>query len=194
MISLIYYWNNTMRIIVLHGTDTQKSYERLTKFIDEAKKRQWQITDYSLQDIENQSLFDENKFYILKDYKLLDKKVVEKLKKYTGNLIVYTAGLHPAIHLKMLNPDKTEKFELPQLLWKFLDKMTTEGLHQLIKTNAPEYILAMIAWKLKQNYLKNPTPHSSLLISRLAEIDIKSKTSNASLPLLLDLFIAKHIQ
>lgn len=183
-----------MRIIVLHGNDTEKSYARLTKFINEARKRQWQVTDYSLQEVENQSLFDENKFYVLHDYKLLDKKIVEKLKKYTGNLIVYTAGLHPAIHLKMLNPDKTEKFELPQLLWKFLDKMTIEGLHELTKTNAPEYILAMIAWKLKKRYQTNPTPGVGQIIQELAEIDIKSKTTNASLPLLLDLFIAKHLQ
>lgn len=181
-----------MRIIVLHGDDTQKSYERLMVFINEAKKRSWKITEFSIEEIENQSLFGEECFYILKDYKLLDKKTIEKIKKYNGNLIVYTAGSHPAIHLKMLNSDKTEKFELPQLLWKFLDNMTVKGLHELTKTQAVEYVLAMMAWKFKQNYLKNPTPNSSLLISRLAQIDIKSKTGKADLLLSLDVFLLKN--
>ena len=89
-----------MQIIVLHGDDTIKSYERLTKFIVEAKKRQWQITDYSLQEVENQSLFDGNKFYVLHDYKLLDKKTIDRLKKFSGNLIIHTAGFHPVSSLK----------------------------------------------------------------------------------------------
>ena len=110
-----------MQIIILHGDDTIKSYERLTKFTAEAKKRGWKVTDFSMEEIENQSLFGEECFYILKDYKILTKKIIKRLGKYSGNLIVYTAGCHPAIHLKMLNPNKVEKFELPQLLWKFLE-------------------------------------------------------------------------
>ena len=72
--------------------------------------------------------------------------------------------------------------------------MTIEGLHELVKTNAPEYILAMMAWKFKQNYLKSPNAKSAKLISDLAEIDIKSKTSNVDLLMLLDLFIAKNLK
>lgn len=182
-----------MKIIVLHGDDTLRSYERLTKFINEAKKRGWKITDFSMHEIENQSLFGNECFYILKDYKLLDKKVLEKLKKYSGNLIVYTAGLHPALHLKMLNPDTTEKFELPQLLWKFLDNMTVDRLHELTKTQAPEYILAMMAWKFKQNYLKNPSEKNTKLISELAQIDVNSKTGKVDLLLSLDLLLTKRL-
>lgn len=182
-----------MKLIVLHGNDTQKSYERLTVFTNEAKKRGWKITDFSMQEVENQSLFGEECFYILKDYKLLDKKTVEKLKRYSGNLIVYTAGSHPAVHLKMLNPDKVEKFELPQLLWKFLDNMTVKGLHELIKTQAIEYVLAMIAWKLKQNYLKNQSEKNKKLISELAEIDVNAKTGKANLLLSLDLWLSKSL-
>jgi hypothetical protein len=183
-----------MKIIVLHGNDIEKSYARLQTFVEVAKKRGWKITDFSLVEVENQSLFDEESFYILKDYKQLDKKIIEKLKKYSGNLIVYTAGLHPAIHLKMLNPDKTEKFELPQLLWKFLDNMTIDGLHELLKTQAAEYILAMMAWKFKQNHLKNSSVKNAKLVSDLAEIDVKAKTGKVDLLLSLDLLIAKQLQ
>lgn len=182
-----------MRIIVLHGDDTQKSYERLTVFINEAKKRNWKITDFSIEEIENQSLFDEESFYILKDYKLLDKKMLKKLKKYSGNLIIYNTGKIPAPTLKNLNADKTELFELPQLLWKFLDNMTITNFHELIKTQPVEYVLAMMAWKFKQNYLKNPSSRNAELISELAEIDVKSKTGKADLLLSLDLFLLKRL-
>jgi len=183
-----------MKIIVLHGNDTEKSYNRLTTFINEAKKRGWRTAEFSLEEVSNQTLFDEEGFFILYDYKLLDKKVLEKLKNYSGNLIIYNKGKIPAPSLKVINPDKIELFELPVLLWKFLDHMTIEGLHELVKTNAPEYILAMMAWKFKQNYLKSPNAKSAKLISDLAEIDIKSKTSNVDLLMLLDLFIAKNLK
>lgn len=183
-----------MRIIVLHGNDTEKSYARLLKFRDEAKKRGWKITDFNLIEIENQSLFEEECFYILTDYKVLTSTILARLKKYSGNLIIYHTAKISAPTLKNLNVDKAEVFELPELLWKFLDNMTIQGFHELLKTQAPEYILAMIAWKLKQKYLKNPSPQNAKLITELAEIDVKAKTGKADLVLSLDLFLAKNIQ
>jgi hypothetical protein len=183
-----------MKIIILHGNDSQKSYARLQVFIDEAKKRGWKITDFSLQEVENQSLFGEEAFYVLKDYKVLDKKLSEKLKNYSGNLIVYHNSKIPAPTLKSLNADKVELFELPQMLWKFLDNITIDGLHKITEQEPLEYVFAMIAWKLKQNYIKNPNDKNANLISELAEIDVKSKTTDAKLSVLLDYFIAKHLQ
>lgn len=183
-----------MKTIILHGNDTNKSYERLVKFTDEARKRGWKITDFSIQEIENQSLFGEECFYVLNDYKVLDKKVVEKLKSYSGNLVVYCNSKIPAPTLKNLNADKDELFELPQMLWKFLDNITVKGLHEITENQAVEYIFAMIAWKMKQNYIKNPSEKNANLINELAKIDVKSKTSNVSLLTLLDLFIAKHLE
>ncbi len=182
-----------MNIIALHGNDTLKSYERLTKFTDEAKKRSWKVSDFNLSEIENQSLFGEECFYILRDYKLLDKKTLEKLKKYTGNLVIYHNGSIPAPTLKGISPNKLEKFELPVLLWKFLDNMTVVGLHELIKTQAIEYILAMMAWKFKQNYIKSPNEKNAKFVSDLAEIDMKSKTGKADLLLSLDLLLSKRL-
>lgn len=188
-----------MKIIVLHGNDTQKSYLRLTKFIDVAKKRKWQVVDYSLTEIENQSLFDGNKFFILKDHSQLDLKLLEKLKKYSGNLVIYHNAKIPAPTLKKINPDTVELFELPVILWKFLDSFDSATgysiklFHELLKTQPVEYILSMIAWKLKQNYIKNPTDKNAKLISKLAEIDIKAKTGKANLVLSLDLLLAKRL-
>ncbi|WKZ25861.1 MAG: hypothetical protein QY322_00965 [bacterium] len=189
-----------MKIIVLHGNDTQKSYLRLTKFIEVAKKRKWQVVDYSLTEVENQSLFDENKFFILKDHSLLDVKILDKLKKYSGNLVIYHNAKIPAPTLKKINPDTAELFELPVILWKFLDSFNSgtgysiKLFHELLKTQPVEYILAMIAWKLKDKYRRNPTPDVGLLISELAEIDVKAKTGKADLVLSLDLLLAKKIR
>lgn len=183
-----------MQIIILHGDDTLKSYARLAKFIDEAKRRSWKITDFSLEEVENQTLFDEELFYVLYDYKLLDKKVLEKLKKYSGNLIIYNTGKIPAPAIKNINPDKIELFELPVLLWKFLDNMTVKNFHELLKTQAVEYILAMMAWKLKQNYIKNSSKKNAKLITELSEIDVKSKTGKADLLLSLDLLLSKQLK
>lgn len=181
-----------MQIIVLHGDDTIKSYERLTKFIAEAKKRGWDIVNDKIED--TPSLFGTEKLIIVRDYKIIGKKELNLIKKIPGTLVIYTTGLHPAVSLKMINPDKTEKFELPQLLWKFLDNMTVKSLHELIKTQPIEYILAMMAWKLKQKYRTNPTPKVEEMISNLAEIDVKTKTGKADLLLSLDLLLIKRLQ
>ena len=180
-----------MKIIILHGDDTIKSYERLTKFIDEAKKRGWDIINDKIED--TPSLFGTEKLIIVRDYKIIGKKELNLIKKIPGTLVIYTTGLHPAVSLKMINPDKTEKFELPQLLWKFLDNMTIKNFHELLKTQPVEYILAMMAWKLKQKYLRNPTPEVIQMISELAEIDVKAKTGKADLLLSIDLLLIKRL-
>lgn len=182
-----------MKIIVLHGNDTQKSYERLSKFTNEARKRSWKVTNFSLQEIENQSLFGEESFYLLHDYKILTKEIIEKLKPYSGNLVIYNTGKIPDPTLKNLGADKTELFELPQLLWKFLDNMTIKGFHELLKTQAAEYILAMMAWKFKQSYLRNPSEKNAKLISELAEIDVNSKTGKVDLIQAIDLLLVKKL-
>ncbi len=180
-----------MKIIILHGDDTINSYKRLTKFIDEAKKRGWDIINDKIED--TPSLFGTEKLIIVRDYKIIGKKELNLIKKIPGTLVIYTTGLHPAVSLKMINPDKTEKFELPQLLWKFLDNMTIKNFHELLKTQPVEYILAMMAWKLKQKYLRNPTPEVIQMISELAEIDVKAKTGKADLLLSIDLLLIKRL-
>jgi hypothetical protein len=176
---------------VLHGNDVVKSYERLTIFTNEAKKRGWRVSDYSLSEVENSSLFGEESFFILKDYKVLTKKILERLGIYEGNLIIHNTGKIPAPSLKTISPSKVELFELPMLLWKFLDSMTVSGLHELIKTQAVEYVMAMIAWKFKQNYIKNPSEKNAKMILDLAEIDVKSKTGKSDLLLSLDILLSK---
>jgi len=181
-----------MKIIVLHGNDSEKSYLRLTRFIDEAKKRGWDIVNDKIED--TPSLFGTEKLIIVRDYKLIGKKELNLIKKIPGTLVIYSQNKIPAAALKSLDPDKVELFELPQKLWKFLDNMTVSGLHELIKTEPIEFVFAMIAWKLKKRYQTNPTPGVGLMITNLAEIDVKSKTGLVNLQSALELFIIKKLQ
>lgn len=174
-----------MKIIVLQGNDVNKSYERLTKFIDVAKKRSWEIIYDDLGVTE--SLFGNEKLIIIRDLKLITAKNLEILNKMEGNLVIYSDKKVPVTITKLLPKDtKTENFELPVLLWKFLDNMTVKGLHEMVKTQPVEYIFAMIVWKVKKT---KPT-----LLSKLAEIDYLSKTGQVDLLLSLDLFIAKDLK
>lgn len=174
-----------MKIIILQGSDTIKSYERLTKFIDVAKKRNWEIVYDDLG--VSASLFGNEKLIIIRDLKLITKKNLEVLEKIEGNLVIYSEKKVPATITKLLPRDtKAESFELPILLWKFLDNMTVKGLHEIVKTQAVEYIFAMIVWKIKKT-----KPN---LISKLADIDYQVKTGKADLLLSLDLFIAKELK
>jgi len=181
-----------MKIIVLHGDDTEKSYARLTKFIKEAKKRNWEIVNDKLED--TASLFGNEKLIIIRDYKSLGKSEFNLISKISGFLVIFHKGVLPASFLKSLPKDtKTEKYDLPVILWKFLDTWDIKLFHKLLETNAVEYIFAMIAWKLKKQYQIKPSPKIGQLISDLAEIDVKAKTVKANLKLALDLFLLKQL-
>jgi len=181
-----------MKIIVLHGSDSYKSYSRLTKFIKEAKKRNWEIVNDKIED--TYSLFGIEKLIIIRDYKLLGKSEFNLINKISGYLVIFHKDFLPQTFLKTLPPEtKIEKYELPMILWKFLDSWDIKLFHKLLEKNAIEYIFAMVAWKLKQKYIKNPSIENGKLISTLAEIDIKAKTGKIDLKLALDLFLLKRL-
>ncbi|HET7099170.1 MAG TPA: hypothetical protein VFI61_02990 [Patescibacteria group bacterium] len=194
-----------MKTIVLHGDDERKVYERLERFVETAKKRSWEVifldeSNLSLQEVlSGTSLFETERFFILRDIKKLGKKEIDWLNKKTeglsGNLIIYNEGIVGAILLKSLPKDtKVEEFKLPQLLWKFLDNMSVKGLHEIIKTEPIEFVFVMIAWKFKKKYLTSPTPKIKEIINKLAQIDVDVKTSKADLLSSLDLLFIKNLQ
>lgn len=211
-----------MKIIILHGDNTLKFYERLSKFISEAKKRGWEITDYDENSISNQTLFGNERFYILKDFKTLSKKQIERLEKYDGNLIIYHEGNIPALFIKTLPKDtKIEKFELPRLVFKFADSFFPRNSNNCLKllhdlsTNEPIELtffwlsrhLRDLYWvkigklgypdwrisKLKSQANKFSDELLKEVISDLAEIDVKVKSSKANLKDSLDLLIVKKL-
>lgn len=159
-----------MKIIILHGDDTGKSYARLKKFIDVARSRSWEVAymDESDQSFEEMlsasSLFGNERFFIFKDVKKLGKKEFAWLnKKYTelsGNLIVYNEGTLNASALKSFPKEaKIEEFKLPVLLWNFLDNLipgrgdlSVKSLHKILEKSPVEFVFSIIARHLKDLY------------------------------------------
>lgn len=224
-----------MKIIVLHGDDERKLYERLTKFIETAKARSWEVAylddkKLSIQEqLSSTSLFGAERFFIIRDVTRLGKKEVEWINKksseLSGTLIIYHEGYVSQLILKALPKEtKIEEFKLPVILWNFLDNLypgnsekSIKQFHQIIDKTAPEFIFTLIAklfrdlywvkmdsstlsyqpWrisKLKSQSAKFTTDKLKFLIEKLAEIDIKVKTSKSDLVSELDLLIIKQLK
>jgi DNA polymerase III delta subunit len=223
-----------MKIIILHGDDERRLYERLTKFVDSAKGRSWEVAyldDPSLsleEQLSSSSLFGAERFFVIRDISRLGKKelgwIAKKSKDLPGNLIIYHEGYVPQGILKALPDAKVEEFKLPVILWNFLDGLypgnsqrSIKQFHKLIEHEAPEFIFTLIAklfrdlywikvdaaslpypsWrvgKLKPQASKYSIDQLKNLIEKLAEVDIKVKTSKADLVSELDLIIIKQLQ
>jgi len=224
-----------MKIIVLHGGNSQKSYERLRKFVDTAKSRSWEITcldesSLSLREtLSGVSLFRKERFFILRNYLKLTKNEItwinKSLSKLPGNLIIYHESTLPVAFLKILPKDtKTEEFKLAKIIWTFLDNLfpgNTERvilkLHEVIKTEPPEFVFSVIAkhfrdlywakidasqipyqpWRISKFKSQSSKFSEELLkeiIENLARIDIEVKTSKADLVSSLDLLIIKKLK
>ncbi len=159
-----------MKIIVLYGDDEKGLYARLSKFINVAKKRSWEVSflDDSFgtlqENLNSTSLFGAERFFILKDISKLTKKelfwINKKYKNLSGNLIIYQEGNIPQALLKELPKDtKVEEFRLPVILWSFLDgiypgnsQKSVIQLHKVLEKQAPEFIFGLIAKLFRDLY------------------------------------------
>jgi len=224
-----------MKIVVLHGDDERKLYDRFSKFVETAKTRSWEVAylddkKISIQEqLSSTSLFGAERFFIIRDITRLGKKEVEWINKnsteLSGTLIIYHEGYISQLILKALPKEtKIEEFKLPVVLWNFLDgiypgnsERSIKQFHQIIEKQAPEFIFTLIAklfrdlyWvKIDATSLPYPSwrvgklnPQASkftvdqlkYLIEKLAEIDIKVKTSKSDLVSELDLLIIKQLK
>ena len=159
-----------MKVIILHGDDERKLYERLSKFIETAKSRSWEVTylddaKLSIQEqLSSTSLFGSERFFIVRDTSRLGKKEVEWLSKksrdLSGTLIIYHEGYVPQMILKGLSKEsKVEEFKLPVILWNFLDGIypgnsgrSVKAFHQIIEKEAPEFIFTLISKLFRDLY------------------------------------------
>lgn len=167
-----------MKIIVLHGEDTEKSYERLKKFIQTAKVRSWEVSyiNESNQSFEenlaSSSLFGNERFFLLNEVNVLGKRELEWLKKryakINGNLIIYHEGDLSAAFIKSLPKEsRIEQFTLPKILWNFLDNLIPGNgaklivqFHKIVEKDAPEFVFSLIARQIKDLYWAKTEPTS----------------------------------
>ena len=159
-----------MKVIILHGDDTQKSYARLRIFIDVAKERSWEVNyiDESAQSFEEilsaSSLFGNERFFILKDVKKLGKKEYLWLNKrqedLSGTLIIYNEGPLNAATVKNFSiGTKVEEYKLPVLLWNFLDNLLpgkgefcVRSLHKILEKQPVEFVFSLISKHIRDVY------------------------------------------
>jgi|GEM_PF-652484 len=171
-----------MRIIILHGDDERKLYLRLQKFIETAKSRSWEVNylDDSpiTESLSASSLFGNERFFIVRNIKLLGKKEIEWLgKKYadlSGTLIIYNEGYIGKTILSALPKDNKnghtvviEEYKLPVLIWNFLENIHLGGgmssvkeFHKIIGSEAPEFIFTLIAKLFRDLYWAKVDPSS----------------------------------
>lgn len=159
-----------MKIIILHGDDSEKSYARLQKFVDVAKERSWEVSyiedsGTSFEEaLSATSLFGNERFFILKDAKKISKKeflwLNKKSAELTGTLIIYSDSVLNAGLLKSFPKDsKIEEFKLPVLLWNFLDNLIPgkseyciKILHKILEKQPVEFIFSLIARHFRDLY------------------------------------------
>lgn len=157
-----------MKVILVHGDHIEKSYERLTKFTNVAKKRGWRVERISAANgvslpeiLTSTSLFDEERLFIVENIAKASKKHLEwlkkKAKKLPGNLIIFQEGnLTRGVKKNLPKPDKEEIYEYPKLIYKFLESFYPKNAESCLKLlnslkdrHAPEYIIAILSFHLR---------------------------------------------
>lgn len=205
-----------MKIIILHGDNTPKLYARLSKFLEVARERNWEIINDEI--IPTASLFGKERLFVFRKYSLLTTSQIKNLSRLDGTLIIYHEGTIAQAFLKSLpEPKNIEEFTLPKIIWNFLDKPTVKVFHELTKYEPVEFVFNLLAkqmrdlywvktdpktlfypsWrltKLKNQATRYTTREVVRIINELADIDIKVKTSKADLVSSLDLLILTKLE
>ncbi len=224
-----------MKITLIYGEDTEKSRQRYLNIINTLKKKNWEIVKVNLEDkakfsdkiATSISLFSDKTLFVLDKFNKLPVSELSKLKnlKTDSNILFWQSGKALQKNLKLL-PKETniEKFEIPFLVFKFLDSFFPKNsticiklFHNILKESPPELVFAMFASHIKDLYWSLISPETlpyqswrvnklksqgekfgktklKKLIKLLAKLDIKSKTSQTNLVTSLDLLIFKELK
>lgn len=165
-----------MKIIILHGDDTVSSYDRLQKFIQIARDRDWDIVKVSENDftipeaLSSNSLFLKNKLVVLENSDLLNKSTSEWISREEGNidatLVIYSQGTLNQKLIKSL-PDgtKVEEFKIRSQIWNLLDSFFPGNakniillLNEVVKKDPVEFVFMLLAGLMRDLYLVKTGP------------------------------------
>ncbi|MGD0523265.1 MAG: hypothetical protein ABSA43_01760 [Candidatus Microgenomates bacterium] len=174
------------------------------------------------QTIRTQSLFGRQNLYLLKNLKLIDNKTISKLTG--NLIIYSSDKISDTFIKSLPTAKKIEEFILPKSIFNFLDSFFPGNsaeclslLHQIVEHEPIEFIFTLLGKTLRDLYWVKISPSDipypswrvdklerqafrfsegllKEIISDLAEIDIKAKTSQGELLDSLDLLIIKKIK
>lgn len=224
-----------MKVILIHGNDSEKLQQRLNKFIDSALKRGWHLdrlsenADKIGEKIKGVSLFGQESLFLLENPQKLNKTrlsfIKQQKKTLDGTLVIYSETIVSKTVLGTLpKVDKEEKYELPVLIWKFLDsfypgnaKECLKLFHKILKKEPAEKILALLSsylrdvaiakkdkellgypsWrlsKLSKTAEKFKNNDLKKIIRKFSSADVSAKTGRGNLANLLDLIILTRLE
>jgi len=167
-----------MQTFLIHGDDIQKSYSRLNLFVNEAKKRSWEVVflDESPltinENIASTTLFGKDRFLVHRNFSKVSPKDLEWIKKhegkYTGNLVFFSEKSVAKTSVNKLPKNtKIEEYKLPVLIWKFLDsfypgnsRFILNLMHELLKTTSVEFIFGLLSRQIRDLYWVKKDPKS----------------------------------
>lgn len=166
-----------MKLLILHGDDQIRLYDRLQKFVETAKSRSWEIAYLDnvssiKESLSAASLFGAERFFVLRDIKRLGKSEIEWLKKHAseieGNLVIYHEGYVPVALTKGVITDvKIEEFKLPKIIFSLMDMirpgnsvMVIKTLHKIVETEPVEFVFVLIAKLMRDLYWAKTEPNS----------------------------------
>jgi DNA polymerase III delta subunit len=185
-------------MIILHGEDAQKSYERLIALTEEFKSKQFAITTFDAveiditslrQEIGSTELFGSSKCLVINNLlsgtKSKNKdKLVDVINQVTEHEIILweNKGLTPTV-LKKFAQAKIESFAISPVIFKFLDSLKPNNTKTILLSwkklqnegTEPEFVFAMLVrqFKLMIQVKSGPSymklaPYPTRLISQQA--------------------------
>ncbi len=160
-----------MKIIVLHGDNEPKLNERLKKYIEHAKKKNWQIDRFNqeikinfAEYLSSGNLFEQERLFIVDEANGLTSKDLAWLEKNNSSLsgyliLVYSGNLNEKIKKSLPKDTKYEEFKLPRLIFNFLDAFypgnvtnALKILKELEKNEPIEFIFSLLSRHARDLY------------------------------------------
>lgn len=157
-----------MRIIVVHGDNNLESYNRLQALIEIAKTKNFEIlrSDPSRpisEQLVSESLFNQQRLIVVEDYKLIDKRTIEWIKKNDQipvSLLIFHQSTIPKNFIESLPKiDKIEEFQPPKIIFNFLESFypgnssnVLKLLHRIVEKDPIELIFFLLTRHIRDLY------------------------------------------
>lgn len=159
-------------MIILHGEDANKSYERLITLTEELKSKQFEIVTLEASEIDitslrqelgSNELFGSPKCFVVKNLlsgtKSKNKdKLIEVINQVTDHEIILweNKGLTPTV-LKKFPHTQIESFTISPVIFKFLDSLRPDNTKNILLSwkkllnegTEPEFVFAMLVRQIK---------------------------------------------